>query len=180
MKAIRKVKMEVEHFEIGDQINIKLKGYGKFTATCHKNVNGQALFVFDNCVGSRPMNETNTTKGGFDESDMCAWLNTELIDAFPEKYIKRMLRPEGMDHLLWLLSEEQVFGSNLPFNEQLELMKDPKHRVCSYPDGSRATWWLRDVATSAAFAAVTGYGYAYSNNASNSLGVRPAFIIENL
>ena len=49
---------------------------------------------------------------------------------------------------LWLLSEEQVFGSDLPFNEQLELMKDPKHRVCSYPDGSRAYWWLRDVAYS--------------------------------
>ena len=71
MKAIRKVKMEVEHFEIGDQINIKLKGYGKFTATCHKNVNGQALFVFDNCVGSRPMNGQNLKNviaaSGYDE-----------------------------------------------------------------------------------------------------------------
>ena len=180
MKAIRKVKMEVEHFEIGDQINIKLKGYGKFTATCHKNINGQALFVFDNCVGSRPMNEANTTKGGFDESDMCAWLNTELIDVFPEKYIKRMLRPEGMDHLLWLLSEEQVFGLNLPFDDQLELMRDPKHRVCSYPDGSRAAWWLRDVAHSTTFAYVNSNGSANSNSASGSNGVRPAFIIENL
>lgn len=172
MKAIRKVKMEVEHFEIGDQINIKLKGYGKFTATCHKNVNGQALFVFDNCVGSRPMNETNTTQGGFDESDMCAWLNTELIDAFPEKYIKRMLRPEGMDHLLWLLSEDEVFG--LP-DWRLRLMDDPKYRVCSYPDGSRANWWLRDVANSTNFANVNSNGNANNNNASNSNGVRPDF-----
>ena len=107
-------------------------------------------------------------------------LDPRLIDAFPEKYIKRMLRPEGMDHLLWLLSEEQVFGSDLPFNEQLELMKDPKHRVCSYPDGSRAAWWLRDVAGSTSFALVSSYGGAYNDGASNSYGVRPAFIIENL
>ena len=139
MKVIRKVSMEVEHFEIGDQIKIKLKGAGKFTATCHKITNDGALFVFDNCVARKQMNDTDTTEGGFDESDLCTWLNTEFIDRFPNKYIKRIVRPEGCEHLLWLLSEEQVFGSNLPFDDQLELMRDPKHRVCSYPDGSRAT-----------------------------------------
>ena len=177
MKAIRKVKMEVEHFEIGDQINIKLKGYGKFTATCHKNVNGQALFVFDNCICRHCMNETNTNEGGFPASDMCVWLNTELIDAFPDKIVKRMVRPEEGNNLLWLLSEDDVFG--LP-DWRLRLMDDPKYRVCSYPDGSRAYWWLRDVASSTTFANVNSYGNANSGNASNSFGVRPAFIIENL
>jgi len=180
MKVIRKVTMEVEHFEIGDQIKIKLKGAGKFTATCHKITNDGALFVFDNCVARKQMNDTDTTEGGFDESDLCAWLNTEFIDRFPNKYIKRIVRPEGCEHLLWLLSEEQVFGSNLPFDYQLELMRDPKHRVCSYPDGSRATWWLRDVVNSAPFAAVSAGGCATSGSASASVGVRPAFIIENL
>ena len=180
MKVIRKVSMEVEHFEIGDQIKIKLKGAGKFTATCHKITDKGALFVFDNCVARKQMNDTDTTEGGFDESDLCAWLNTELIDRFPNKYIKRIVRPEGYEHLLWLLSEEQVFGSNLPFDDQLELMKDPKHRVCSYPDGSRAYWWLRDVVISTSFALVNANGYATYNGASNSLGVRPAFIIKNL
>ena len=85
-----------------------------------------------------------------------------------------------MDHLLWLLSEEQVFGSDLPFDEQLELMKDPKHRVCSYPDGSRAIWWLRDVVISTNFADVNANGNANNNAASYSNGVRPAFVIENL
>lgn len=180
MKVIRKVSMEVEHFEIGDQIKIKLKGAGKFTATCHKITNDGALFVFDNCVARKQMNDTDTTEGGFDESDLCAWLNTEFIDRFPNKYIKRIVRPEGCEHLLWLLSEEQVFGSNLPFDDQLELMRDPKHRVCSYPDGSRAAWWLRDVAASTNFASVSAGGNASYNSASYSSGVRPAFIIENL
>ena len=174
MKAIRKVKMEVEHFEIGDQINIKLKGYGKFTATCHKNVNGQALFVFDNCVSSRPMNESGSTEGGFPASDMCTWLNTELIDAFPDKIVKRMVKPEDSNDLLWLLSEDEVFG--LP-DWRLRLMDDPKYRVCSYPDGSRANWWLRDVCASTYFATVGASGGANSYYASNSFGVRPAFIL---
>ena len=177
MKVIRKVKMEVEHFEIGDQINIKLKGYGKFTATCHKIDENKHTFVFDNCICSRPMNESGNTEGGFPASDMCTWLNTELIDAFPDKIVKRMVKPEDSNDLLWLLSEDEVFG--LP-DWRLRLMDDPKYRVCSYPDGSRAYWWLRDVATSTSFANVSSYGLAANYNASSSIGVRPAFIIENL
>jgi hypothetical protein len=150
MKVIRKVTMYADHFEIGDQIKIKLKGAGKFTATCHKITDKGALFVFDNCVTRRQMNETDTTEGGFDESNLCAWLNTDFIDKFPNKYIKRMTRIG--EHLISLLTKEEVFGADLPFDDQLELMKDPKHRVCSYPDGSRALWWLRDVVTSTGFA----------------------------
>lgn len=179
MKVIRKVTMKSDHYEVGDQIKIKLKGVGKFTVTCHKITDKGALFVFDNCVTRRQMNDTDTTEGGFDESDLCAWLNTELIDRFPNKYIKRIVRPEGCEHLLWLLSAEQVFGTELPFDDQLELMKDPKHRVCSYPDGSRAGWWLRDVVSSTGFAVVSASGYACNFYASYSFDVRPAFMLSN-
>ena len=178
MKAWRKVKMNVDHFEIGDQIKIKLKGYGKFTATCHKIDDSRHTFVFDNCICRHHMNECDTNEGGYPASDMCVWLNTELIDTFPDKYVKRMVRPEGMDDLLWLLSEEEVFGSDPPFDSQLRLMADPKYRVCSYPDGSRAYWWLRDVCYSTTFALVSSGGSASGNNASNSHGVRPAFILD--
>lgn len=175
MKVIRKVTMNADLFEIGDQIKIKLKSAGKFTATCHKITDKGALFVFDNCVTRRQMNETDTTEGGFDESDLCAWLNTDFIDKFPNKYIKRMSRIG--EHLISLLTEEEVFRADLPFDGQLELMKDPKHRVCSYPDGSRASWWLRDGANSTYFALVHACGNANSNTASVSYGVRPAFMI---
>ena len=43
----------------------------------------------------------------------------------------------------------------------------------------RAHWWLRDVVSAAAFAAVNGYGAANCGNASFSYGVRPAFAIGN-
>lgn len=43
---------------------------------------------------------------------------------------------------------------------------------------NRAYWWLRGVASAAAFAAVGSYGHASSGSASTSLGVRPAFAIK--
>ena len=42
---------------------------------------------------------------------------------------------------------------------------------------NRATFWLRDVVSSASFAFVSYYGYANCSLASNSFGVRPVFPI---
>lgn len=42
---------------------------------------------------------------------------------------------------------------------------------------NRATFWLRDVVSSAGFANVDGDGNATCFNASNSVGVRPVFPI---
>ena len=45
MKVYRQVKMSVEHFEIGDSINIKLKGIGKFEATVQKVYEDGHLYI---------------------------------------------------------------------------------------------------------------------------------------
>lgn len=68
-------------------------------------------------------------------------------------------------------------GSNVPANyrvekSQLPLFQHEPSRICN-----RATWWLRDVITASTFASVANDGYANSNGASNSYGVRPAFCI---
>ena len=42
---------------------------------------------------------------------------------------------------------------------------------------NRATFWLRDIVSSAHFARVRGFGSASYDNASNSNGVRPVFAI---
>ena len=36
MKAWRKIKMEIENYEVGDQIIVKFKDLGKFTATAQR------------------------------------------------------------------------------------------------------------------------------------------------
>ena len=99
-----------------------------------------------------------------------------------------------------LMNECMVYGSNIfhnvmngtavPYNytidkSQLSLFK---HRPDLIPakdtNGSRMWYWLRDVVSSSHFAHVTGYGSAgngsggaYSHTASDSGGVRPAFLI---
>ena len=42
---------------------------------------------------------------------------------------------------------------------------------------NRATFWLRDIVSSAVFAYVSGHGNTSSDNASYSRGVRPVFAI---
>ena len=42
---------------------------------------------------------------------------------------------------------------------------------------NRENWWLRDVTSAASFCRVDGSGFAGAWNASNSFGVRPAFLI---
>lgn len=92
-----------------------------------------------------------------------------------------------------LMNECMVYGSNIfhnvmngtavPYNytidkSQLSLFK---HRPDLIPakdtNGSRMWYWLRDVVSSASFANVRSNGNANYYGASNSGGVRPAFLI---
>ena len=194
IEVLRQVKMEAEHFEVGDQISIELEGYGEFTATAHKvYADNAALFIFDHCVTERPMNKNGSNKGGFYESDLCRWMNEELIKAFPEKYRANMAAFD-MDGkiMLRLPTRSEMFGrddcskyyeyESDGNGEQLELMKDRKNRICMSPDDEYCWYWLmnaRSVVSSTAFAYVSTSGLAYYHAASASLGVRPAFVIEN-
>jgi len=101
---------------------------------------------------------------------------------------------EWIDTYLSLLSEIQVYGSNVfssSFydtgcdNLQLPLFAlDPTAKVCGKNtttdgngDGGRQWYWLRNVASASDFAYVSGHGNSDCNNASGSLGVRPLFCI---
>ena len=152
-------------YKLGDKINIPITGYGSFTATCHKIENGRAYFVFDECIDVRAMNKVDTTEGGFENSDLYEWLNTELINKFPKELRKRI------DNLT-IPSVGEVFG-----DERLPLMENRDYRVSKYKN--RIVWyWLRDVVSAAGFACVSHGGYASYANASDSNGVRPSFWLD--
>lgn len=98
-----------------------------------------------------------------------------------------------VDSDIELMNELMVYGSNIFHNvmndtniptnytidkSQLSLFKLDKSKIVALNDaGSRMSWWLRDVVSSAYFANVGTSGHASNNDASNSLGVRPAFLI---
>lgn len=188
MKAWRKVKMEIKNYEVGDQITVKLKDLGKFTATAQRvYADGTTLFLFDNCVTEHEMNENGSNVGGFYKSDLCKWMNTELVKSFPVKLLDRMIyTDEEHGCLLRIPTRKEIFGEDEysqnyepDLGEQFELMKDRKNRVCSLPDDEYVWYWLMNahIRSSSAFACVANVGSANHYGASYSLGVRPLFLI---
>lgn len=145
----------------------------------------------------------NTTAGGYVGSDMyksnLEQAKTTIKSAFSGHVLKhriyltnavangRASSGAWCDSEVDLMCEQMVYGSgifspvsdgsNVPANyrvekSQLPLFQHEPSRICN-----RATWWLRDVITASCFAAVNLNGLADYYNASNSLGVRPAFCI---
>ena len=145
----------------------------------------------------------NTTTGGYVGSDMyksnLEQAKTTIKSAFSGHVLKHRIyltnavangRASGgawCDSEVDLMCEQMVYGSgifspvsdgsNVPANyrvekSQLPLFQHEPSRICN-----RNNWWLRDVITASRFARVAGDGDATCGNASNSLGVRPAFCI---
>ena len=145
----------------------------------------------------------NTTTGGYVGSDMyksnLEQAKTTIKSAFSGHVLKHRIyltnavangRASGgawCDSEVDLMCEQMVYGSgifspvsdgsNVPANyrvekSQLPLFQHEPSRICN-----RATWWLRDVITASYFAYVYSFGSASYDNASDSLGVRPAFCI---
>lgn len=145
----------------------------------------------------------NTTAGGYVGSDMYTknleTAKTTIKNAFSGHLLKHGIYltnavANGRASVgAWynsevdLMCEQMVYGSgifspvsdgsNVPANYRLEksqlpLFQHEPSRICN-----RATWWLRDVITASRFAGVSGTGDANYYDASDSLGVRPAFCI---
>jgi hypothetical protein len=145
----------------------------------------------------------NTTAGGYVGSDMyksnLEQAKTTIKSAFSGHVLKHRIyltnavangRASGgawCDSEVDLMCEQMVYGSgifspvsddsNVPANyrvekSQLPLFQHEPSRICN-----RNNWWLRDVITASSFALVADRGHASYSDASNSLGVRPAFCI---
>lgn len=177
MKVLRQVKMKVGHYEVGDQIKVKIGGE-KYTATAIKrDEDGKALFLLDQILNEkRPVNENGGIEGGYEGSDLRKWLGSLSIS------VKRGV-PGGFAEfengdILTLLSKKEVFGDD-EGNGRIEWMKDARHRIAIDADGDSRYWWLRGVANSTNFCDVSSGGYCSNNNASDVCGVRPAFTIYN-
>jgi len=183
MKVLRKRELEVKNVRVGDQIVIQLTGFGEFTATAQKITEKGTLFLFDDCVTERPMNEKNTNEGGYKKSDLCKWINTVLLKAFPKDMIKRISD-------LSIPTYGQMFGHDDWYNrvmepdndEQLPLMKKRKNRIADFND-TYEWYWMQNATkkevSAAHFARVANYGDTSCNGASYSIGVRPAFVLVN-
>ena len=170
MKALRKQKIETANIQVGDQMVIPLAELGEFTATAHKVTDEGVMFIFDEYVTCRPMNNCSTKKSGFEKSDLKKWMDTVLFMAFPEELRDKIygLTIPTVGQIVG--HEDEWDNKNLEpdSDEQLPLMKECKNRIACFED--QLTWgWLRNATkeefSSADFAGVGGDGYANCNDA---------------
>lgn len=165
---------------IGDQIEIPLGDLGTFTATVQMVKDDKVLFLFDDYIAKRPMNENGSNEGGYEKSDLKKWIENDLFKMFPEALRKHMT---GLT--IPTLGEICGWGDNWDKehiepdgDEQLPLMKQRRNRVAYYKN--ECEWgWLRNAMkkefSSASFAYVDYDGATGYHAASSSCGVRPEF-----
>lgn len=179
--VLKKCKMVVRtgDIKIGDQIEIELKYLGTFTATAHDITDKGVLFIFDDCVARRQMNDTCTNNGSYKKSDLYKWINTTLLDAFPEDIRKRITD-------ITIPTYGQMFGHDDWYrnsfeednSERLPLMSIRKNRIATC-DNDACWYWLKNATkksvSSEYFASVDPIGRAASTDADDECGVRPIF-----
>lgn len=169
MEVLRKVSVEVnegKQYCVGDQITVRMKELGNFTATVQAIEEDSIVFMFDDIITKHNHHEIQE------------WLDNDILPLFPETFnVAEITLPTcgqifGEDE--WC---RDVFEPDT--DEQFELMKRRGNRVCDY-DGDWEWWWLKNQSKSyaAGFASVTYDGGAYDGNASASGGVRPVFRIK--
>ena len=170
MEVLRKVSIEVnegEQYYVGDQITVRMKELGNFTATVQAIEEDSVVFMFDDIITKHNHN------------DIQEWLDKDILPLFPETFNVTDIT---------LPTCGQIFGDDEwcreffepDTDEQFELMKRRGNCVCDY-DGDWEWWWLKNkskkYAASFAFV-VDSDGGAASYDASNSGGVRPVFRIK--
>ena len=171
------------NIKVGDQIEIPLGNLGTFTATAQVITEDKVLFIFYDYVAKRPMNENRSNDGGYDESDLKKWIDTELYKMFPEAFRKRMrgltIPTVGEIHG-WGDAWDSTHFEHDDY-AQLPLMKQRRNRVAYYKNECEFGW-LRNATrkefSSANFALVTSGGDTNYRAASDSFGVRPEFWLE--
>lgn len=180
MKIERTTEIETTYIQIGDRLRV-----GRYTATCQKVTEKGATFLLDQYLDRpMPMNKKNTNHGGYDNSDLRKYLQSDTVLSDFEE-IRPYMKPWNNDDLLRIPYYGEMFDSNdrddyiePDSNEQWPLMKDAHNRIASRCGDPEWGWLQNNVkaSSSSGFCSVDD-GFAERWDASAVLGVRPVFLI---
>lgn len=188
MKLFRTIETTADNgYMVGDVIAFTLTDGEEVEALAVKQEHDGMVFCLVDCLNQEySMNEEDTNRGGYEATDLRVKLNGEILDRFPAEIREKMVAFASGDYLR-LPTEKEIFGCNdygkdEPDDvEQWEPMKQQKNRIAFQGKGTnRWEWyWLQNPhkRSAASFALVHPNGNATYTNASNVLGVRPAFKI---
>lgn len=176
-------------------------GDGGVVCTTH-----HVVIVPDTSLYDHVMNDTDITTGGYIGSKMytegLAQAKTKINTAFRSSHIlphRQFLtnavtngKPSGgswYDSTVELMSEQNVYGgkifgagndgSTIPNLTTIDKSQFPLFAFRPDLISNRITFWLRDVVSATYFAYANDSGRSGYTNASNNIGVRPAFSIKS-
>ncbi len=182
MKVKRKIEVETDKYRVGDIISFKLTDGEKIRARAVKQEEDGMLFCAIDCLKDEyPMNRDSSNEGGYAASDLRMKLNIEILCKFPRK-IREHMQPMEYGDLLRIPTEKEIFGENkygkFDSAEQWACMKKRRNRM-ALREEDLCWYWLQNqyAENASAFCDVDYGGYADADDASNSLGVRPVFLL---
>jgi hypothetical protein len=192
MKVIRKQTIDTKLFELGDEIRFKLKTSEKVRAKAVQETPEGMLFITKDCVGKEKRMYEDVVDDSLDYmgSDLRKYLNTDLINLFPDKIRERMLPMEmsyGERDYLRIPTEKEIFGENKfgkaeTNSKRFYGMKHRKNRMAfEHTNGEDVfeRYWLQNAVE------VSGAGFAFADEAGNAnydsasyfYGVRLVFLL---
>jgi len=153
-------------------------------------------------ANTKQMNVSDTNVGGYNATLIADFLDNDYFESLPsdmrsvitEMTYQASIGNKGTalqneEHKVWLPLEYNIFGATTYAAatevtaggaEQFAYFTTDANRIKTLGDtGSACVWWLSSpsVGGTAHFCDVASAGAAYSNSASNSLGVVPCFLI---
>ena len=211
--------IDSDAYQVGDTRKVTLEGFGTFTLrlankstpdACKDTENFSQTacgFVveFADIITTHNMNSTATNSGGWESSDLRAYLNKDIYEALPED-LKAVIIDTNVisghgsgdssnfktKDKLYLLAPHEVWAdANLDYADdltrQLDYYEKNNVNTSNYSgakkykpgSGSASYWWLRAVRFNSTgnFYMVSGSGSWSHNNANIAEGVSPAFRI---
>lgn len=191
MKVKRTMKMKVQRFEVGDRICFKLYDGEKVEAIAVRQIGDNMLFIHTDCLKKEyPMYDeyNGDGYGDYEDSDLRKHLNNDILSRYPRKIREKMVAFDNGD-MVSIPTEKEIFGVNeygeeeSADAEQFAIMKQRRNRIAfqGYGTDEWEWYWLKNKKRNSAsfFAGVASHGNSYFDDASNSLGVRPTFLLKN-
>ena len=180
-------------YEVGDIVSYTMEDGEEVEALAvkeefDKHGNLCMVFMLLDCLKEEcRMNRDDTNDGGYEESHLRDQLATKYLEKFPAALRLNMVPFENGD-LLRIPTEREIFGRNIYGEEetntveQFEPMKKRRNRMAfDGLNGETQAYWLQNkrVRSATHFCGVNYSGYAATNSASYSNGVRPLYRIRN-
>ena len=145
------------------------------------------LIVPDTVLGSGQMHISNSTYGGYRNSEMKSTRLNNIAKTLPDTFKSLLLTHRMFSDGAWinasvdLMSEVMVHGTYICADNNNKQTSDTQQlslfRLCPALKSIGQNYWLGNVAGSQTYTLISQYGDASSDMATSTYGIRPVFAI---